>query len=97
MGSTPSIHLLENDAPDEADAHGDQMDVEDAALLAREFVYLLTNTTASTNGYVLAIAPQTLVVKDMRDIRAIIQQGLEAEDVSHAQSSLRMLERLRGM
>lgn len=92
----PAGGLSARESRTKAELH-ERMDSDEAALLATEFVRLLTDTTAPPKGYVLSIAPQQLIVRDMQDIRETIQNGLLEDDLTRVRASLSDLARLLGI
>lgn len=70
---------------------------DEARRLAEEFAHLLTDEAATTKGYVLSIARQRLVVRDLERIAAVIREGLGTRDAYQTRWSLGELARLLGL
>jgi hypothetical protein len=70
---------------------------DEARRLAEEFAHLLTDEAVTPKGYVLSIARQRLVVRDLERIAAVIREGLSARDAYQTRWSLGELARLLGL
>jgi hypothetical protein len=70
---------------------------DEARRLAEEFAHLLTDEAVTPKGYVLSIARQRLVVRDLERIAAVIRDGLGTRDAYQTRWSLGELARLLGL
>ncbi|HKB49636.1 MAG TPA: hypothetical protein VKC57_18140, partial [Ktedonobacterales bacterium] len=61
---------------------------DEARRLAEEFAHLLTDEAGTSKGYVLSIACQRLVVRDLERIAAVIREGLDTRDAYQTRWSL---------